>query len=276
MPYDIPEGANEAIGSLGAVVLPFAAPIMFWRNGDKAFAGAKDVQDARRFGGWAIQPSEIDTMKESLPPELPADWLAMEFMGEKETYSNFITRRAYVAVIARRHAWFVNDGKSKSVTQYLGYLGERTENTINPWGPVILQAKSLGGVDLDKAVTQFKKLTAQFREGVKEQFFYAPLGTFGDAPEFQTHKSKDGNSQSAVTPVRVYQPPNGYGKKLVDILFVGRETAAEIVELRKQAQEWLDDWNNRRRTNGNGAAPEQDAPFGADDLQPPDDDGMPF
>lgn len=260
MSYDIPEGANDAVGSLGAVVLPFAAPIVFWRNGDKAFAQVKDIQDVRRFGGWAIQPDEIESMKESLPPELPADWQKMEFMGERATYTNYITRKVYAAIIARRFSWFVNDGKSRSVTQYLAYLGTRVENNIMPWGAVILQAKSLGGVDLDKAIAEFKKLTAQFRENTKEQFFYAPLGTWGSEPQFTNNKSKDGNKQSSVTPVHVYKPQGGYSKSLVDMLFVGRETAAEIVEIRKKAQEWLDDWNNRRKV-AEVKAPEEN-PFG--------------
>ena len=276
MPYDIPEGANEAVGSIGSVVLPFAAPIVFWRNGDKAFKGVKDIQDVRRFGGWAIQPDEIESMKESLPPEIPADWQEMEFMGERETYTNYITRRIYVAPVARRFAWFVNDGKSKSVTQYIAYLGVRQDKSVMPWGPVILQSKSLGGVDLDKEISKFNKITAQFREGVKSQFFYAPLGTWGEEPELVSHKSKDGNSQSTVTPVRVYQPPTGYTKALMDMLFVGRETAAEIVEIRRQSQEWLDDWNNRRKVAAAPVQPE-DNPFGDEPL--PEivaGDGFPF
>ena len=70
--FDLPQDINEAAkGSLSGtntkVPLPFPAPELWWKNGEPAIAGMKEIVDARRFGGWGISKEEIDNMS-MLPP----------------------------------------------------------------------------------------------------------------------------------------------------------------------------------------------------------------
>lgn len=233
MSFDLPKNANEIQG-IGAVELPFVAPLMYWRSGVEALKNMEEVKGVPRFGGWAIQPDQIEPF--TALPKLPLAFEKIKLSGTEGNYENYLARNVDVAVIARRFAWF-----DKSVTQYLCYLKD--------FGAVVLQAKSTTGKDLDAAVSDFKKKTIEARfnqptqSTVAEQFFFAPIGSFGDTPIF-VKKTGKGNQETMVTVPAAFTPSGGWTGQ--NIQYVGKEVAAEILRMQKLAKPWLDDWNNRR------------------------------
>jgi hypothetical protein len=245
MSFDLPENANEIEG-MGAVELPFIAPLIYWRSGNDALEHMQEIQGVQRFGGWAIQPDQIDPFP-SLP-ELSMTFALTELSGSEGKYTNFLSRQIDVAVVARRFAWF-----DKSVTQYLAYMKN--------FGAVILQAKSTTGKDLDAAVSDFKKKSVDARwnastaSAVTEQFFFMSIGSFGDAPVFVKKTNARGDETRVTVPV-ILTPKEGF--TAANIQYVGRDIAGEIVNMQKQAKAWLDDWNKRAKQKQ--AAPENELP----------------
>ena len=232
MSFDLPDNANEIQG-IGAVELPFVAPLMYWRSGVEALKNMEEIKGVQRFGGWAIQPDQIEPY--TALPKLPPAFEKIKLSGSEGNYENYLTRNVDVAVIARRFAWF-----DKSVTQYLCFLRD--------FGAVVLQAKSTTGKDLDNAFSEFKKksVEARFNQStqstVADNFFYAPIGSFGDTPVFVEKKGK--RDSTMVTIPIAFTPANGWTGQ--NIQYVGKEVASEILRMQKLAKPWLDDWNNRR------------------------------
>jgi hypothetical protein len=248
--FEIPQEINEAAkGSLSGqnvgVPLPFAAPEMWWKNGEVALAGMKEIKDPRRFGGWGIGKDEIDNMDSPLPP-LPEDWNLFEMTNAKgKSYEAFLVRSAWVAPIARRHGWFTYEGKSSSRVNYLCYLATIKDKKVLPWGTVVLSAKSFAGIDLDNRFKEFASKTSALRGATSSNFFYTPLGTFGQESKFETRKGKNG-SESSVTPCQLFENKDGYTVESLKFVFVGSDVAKEMMELKKLASGWLDDWNKKK------------------------------
>jgi hypothetical protein len=240
--FDLPQGANEAVDSMGSVALPFAAPIVYWRSGSKALKTMKNEKGVARFGGWAIQPTELETYKGQIPDTLPVSFEEVEFSGEGEVYKNYVSRVVYFAPFAKRFKWFKKDnGGSQSVTQFVGYMGEMTEGKILPWGPIVLQARSLYGKAIETCVSNFAKFTAKFRGDAKTAYFYMPIGSFGDTPVFVTRKGKNGETNEVTDP-QDYHPEGGYTMDLVRSLYVGKDIASEIMTFAPLTKEWVSDW----------------------------------
>lgn len=268
--FDLPQNIQDsAKGSLnsskGGVPLPFPAPELWWKNGEQALAGMKEIKDARRFGGWGIGKEDIDNMNGPLPP-LPEDWQLFEMTnGKGKSYEAFLVRSAWVAPIARRHAWFTYEGKNSSRVNYLCYLATLENKKVLPWGAVVISARSFAGIDLDNCFKLFAAKTSELRGNTPSNFFYTPLGTFGPEPIFDTRNGKNGSS-SSVTPCRLFENKDGYTAESLKSVFVGQDIAAEMMDLKKQATEWLDDWNKKKDDRVPETAPvntEEDFPFGA-------------
>jgi len=249
--FELPNEVNEAAkgslsGSNSRVPLPFAAPEMWWKNGEAAIAGMKEITDARRFGGWGVSKEEIDNMAYPLPP-LPEKWKLYEMTNSKgKAYEAYLTRSAWAAPIARRHAWFNYEGKNQSRVNYLCYLGVVGEDKkILPWGPVVLSSKSFDGVNLDKLFKEFATKTSALRGATAPNYFYTPLGTFRSEPMFDTRKGKNG-AESSVTPCQLFENKDGYTLDGLKSVFVGADIAKDMMELKKLSTEWLDDWNKKK------------------------------
>lgn len=272
--FDIPQDINDAAkgslsGQSSAVPLPFAAPEMWWKNGETALGNVKEIKDARRFGGWGISKEELDNLSGPIPP-LPSSWSFFELTNSKgKAYEAYLTRAAWVAPIARRYGWFEFEGKSASRVNYLCYLAtfEQGGTSLNPWGPVVLSAKSYAGIDLDNAFKAFAAKTASIRKSTSANFFFTPLGTFGDEVRYQERTSKGGKS-SSVTPCQLKEPKDGWTEDFLRSIFVGSVLAQQMMELKAQAAPWLDDWNKREKksapapdVNAELAATDDDNPF---------------
>lgn len=238
-------------GSGNAVKLPFGAPIIWWKNSNPDLSDTEEIKDVRRFGGWGISKEDIDDQRESLPPELPANWKLFENLknGEGNTYAAYLTRSVWAAPIDRRFNWFTNaEGKSSSKVNYLVYIAIRNENKLLPWGPAVLSAGSYSGKALDEAFADFKKLTSSIRGDDPVNLFYHPLGTFGDTPKNEARTGKGGKS-SSITPCQLWKPQGGIVAATLDDWFVGDDIAAEMGLLRIQAKEWLDEWAKKATAN---------------------------
>jgi hypothetical protein len=242
VPTEITEALKDTMRDNTSVKLPFPAPNMWWMNGKAALKNESSITDARRFGGWGISKEDFDELGISPAPS----WNLTELTNEKgNTYSAYICRTAWVAPIARRFAWFENEGKSRSSLNILCYLMLRNQQgEFLKYGAVVLSAKSLSGVDLDQAFRKFTSQTAAHRDGADAKFFLHGIGTFGDTPIFKEAKGKGGAS-STVTPPQLFIPKDGFNGDNLEKYFVPQEVMMEMAHLGTQAQEWLDDWNKR-------------------------------
>ena len=256
----------------GGAKLPFAAPILWWKNANTELAGMDEITDVRRFGGWGISKDDIDEQKDQLPPELPANWKLFETLRNHDggTYAAYLTRQVWVAPIDRRYVWKTYDGKARSKVNILCYMAVGTpDKKLLPWGAVVLSGSSYSGKAIDDAIAKFKTDTDKLRDGDPVNLFYIPLGTFGNAPIFDKYTGKEGKS-SSTTPCQLFTPEGGYTAQTLDDWFVGDEVAAEMGLLRAQAGEWLDEWNKKKDDK------QDDVPTGANDVAGyPDGDGMP-
>lgn len=271
VPAEFQEKLKNSMKDESGVKLPFAAPTMWWMNGKIALKNVQQVTDATRFGGWGISKDEIDDFGSDFPG-VPDYWQLHDNLtnGKGETYAAYLCRTAWVAPIARRSGWFEFDGKSRSKVHVLCYLAlyNQKDAPLVPFGPVVLSASSLTGVELDKCFKDFAAKSAQLRGKTPANFFFHPIGTWGPDPVFSERKGKNGSSSSVTSP-QLYLPKTGMSTELLQKWFVGSEVAAAMADYLDQAQDWIADWKNRK---GEQKVQEPN-PF---DVPPPEEDGFPF
>jgi hypothetical protein len=196
---------------------------MYWRNGDSSLASLDEIKTAMRFGGWGIDYEAVSKI-DNLPTELPNTWHLHENLVSQSNgkqYNAYMTRHAHIAPIVRRYRW--NSFTNRSEVQYLCYLAEKG---INPWGYVVISAKSLDTKVLDGIFDEFKKKSEGAREGTPINYFFVAIGTFGDKPKFETRGK--GNKTSQVTPPQLFIPESGFNSENLKQVFVGKEIAADI------------------------------------------------
>lgn len=269
IPAEFQEKLKNAMKDESGVKLPFAAPTMWWMNGKTALKSVAQIADATRFGGFGISKEEIDGFGSELA-EVPQYWQLHNELtnNEGKTYAAYLCRTAWVAPIARRHAWFENNGKSRSSLNILCYLAISQQGGLVPFGPVVLSAKSLTCNDLDKCFKDFAAKTAQLRGNTPANFFFHPIGTFGKEPKFEDRKGKNGAS-SSVTPPQLFVPETGITIETLQKWFVGAEVAADMAKYSDLAQDWIADWKNRK---GEAKQTADEAP----EMRPLDEGDFPF
>lgn len=249
-PFAVPqEYQDELKGGMNdnsGIKLPFPAPTLYWYNGKTAFKDIPEIKDARRFGGWGVGKDDMD--EQGIAPS-PA-WQLHNLTNSKgKAFEAYLFRSAWVAPIARRFAWFENEGKSRSTINILSFLALRNkEGAFLPYGPVILKATSFTGIALDRCFKEFTSKTSELRGETLPNFFFTPIGTYGAEPKFNTNKGK-GGQESSVTDPQLYIPDGGYNEDFLQSCFVpniGQDILGKMAAFKKQAQPWLDDWNNRK------------------------------
>ena len=112
---------------------------------------------------------------------------------------------------------------------------------MNPWGAVVISGSSYSGSAIDNAIKEFAQKTASIRGGVSQNFFFHPLGTWGNSPKPEERKGKNGSS-SLITPCQLYVPENGYTEETLQKWFVPQEYHAELADLLRKSKDWLADW----------------------------------
>jgi hypothetical protein len=248
IPQEYQEELKGAMSDQSGIKLPFPAPTLYWYNGKTEFMTVEEITDARRFGGWGVSKEDIDNLGVAPSPA----WKLHDLTNkDAKQYQAYLFRTVWVAPIARRSAWFENEGSSKSSLNILAYLALRNaEGKFLPYGAVVLSAKSYTGVALDKCFKEFASKTAPFRGDTLPNFFFTPIGTFGKTPIFKYNTGK-GGKKTSVTDPQLYIPEGGYNEEFLTACFapnVGSEVIGQMREFKKQASEWLDDWNKRKDT----------------------------
>lgn len=246
-----PEYQEELKGGMNdqsGIKLPFPAPTLYWYNGKTDFMNVDEIKDPRRFGGWGVSKEDLDNLGVAPSPA----WKLHDLTNkDAKSYQAYLFRTAWVAPIARRSAWFENDGKYRSSVNILAYLAIRNkEGAFIPYGAVVLSAKSYTGLTLEKCFKEFTAKTTELRGETLSNFFFTPIGTFGDQPKFNTNKSKSGK-ESSVTDPQLYIPEGGYTEDFLKACFVpnvNSEILGQMATFKKQATEWLNDWNKRKDT----------------------------
>ena len=272
VPAEFQDKLKNAMKDESGVKLPFAAPTMWWMNGKTALKSVNEVVNATRFGGFGISKEEIDNFGSDLV-EIPSYWQLHDNLtnNEGKTYAAYLCRTAWVAPIARRSAWFENNGKSRSSLNVLCYLAVlQQDKSLLPYGPVVLSAKSLTCLDLDKCFKDFAAKSAALRGNTPANFFFHPIGTWGKEPKFEDRKSKGGGASSSVTPPQLYLPETITTETLTK-WFVGPDVAREMAEYSDLAQDWIADWKNRK--GDKNAVSEADF---APEIRPVDEQDFPY
>ena len=249
------------------IQLPFFAPIIWWKNGDKKLLPVGGVQ---YFGGWAMNESEYDiACSEFL--EAPANFQAATYSGRDGTFNVFESRIVSVAPVIIRKRWHDN----RSHIQALCYMA--TSKTVDnkrsyvPWGPVVLSMKGLQTQRFQKALKEWEAHTADGRRehapGVPAYAFYCILGTFSDTINVEMVGK---GTQSPITPIELWKP--AIEKKNLTTFFIGEEVAAAMADLKAQAQDWA---NDDRWTGGEVSTEDDAPPFEPHNLDDPRGD-FPF
>jgi hypothetical protein len=142
------------------------------------------------------------------------------------------------APIATRHRW----NENRSHTQILAYMATKNGKEYSPWGPVVLSAKGYQARNIRQAFADWERATTPTRRdhapGIPAWCFFAVIGTFGE--ERKTVMVGKGQ-QSPITPIGAWIPEI-MSKTHLEKTFVGKDVAERMVELKKQASEWLAEW----------------------------------
>lgn len=251
---NIQDQFKGSMSNTQGVKLPFPAPTMYWHNGNGSFKNMKEIDDARRFGGFGIDKEDLE--EQGMPPA--STWKLHDLTNKDgKSYAAYLCRTAWVAPIARRFTWMEFDGKSRSSVNILAYLAVMNpEKKMTPYGAVILSGKGYSGMALDKCFKEFATKTASLRGNTLPNFFFHPIGTWGNEVKSEEVKGKNGSS-SSITPVQLYIPQDGYTAELLQQWFVPAimpEVVSDMMDYKSKAQEWLDDWNKReKKQSGNDA-----------------------
>ena len=225
----------------------------------------------RYFGGWGTNAEEFFAAIGEFNAT-PTGFVDATFNGRDGDFNVYQSRHVIVAPIATRKRWITNNGsKGRSHLQMLCMLAFNDGGNFTKWGPVVLSAKGLTTREIESAMRQFDTSTAEIRKdnapGVPTLYFWHSLGTFGKAPKFETVGS--GNASSTVTYPTLYTPEEITAKHLQS-WFVGNDIAGEMVHLRNEAAEWLNDkqWKQGQENTesvdpyfANGFVDSDDVPF---------------
>ncbi len=227
---------------------PFPYIEMNWHNGFAAAAGG-----AMKFGGWQI--SEENAQRAiSVFGRLPAYFSDKEMWAKGKGDGEYPARSSrYITgtPFATRVKWYDGnaDKKGSSKTQSLVYLCEiDKDHNIFPYGPALLSGGSYhAGVSVSSAfaswVTHVNASRIEAEIGsVPAWAFYGYFGTFGDKRITKEVGTKEKNF---IVPCQVNIPQQAAS---VRGLYVGDTVAADIMVLRKQAADWLNDAKPKNQT----------------------------
>jgi hypothetical protein len=154
--------------------------------------------------------------------------------------SRFIT----CASIATRVKWYEGNGEKSgsSKTQVLAYLAEiDKDHNVTPYGAALINCGSYhSGKAVQKALQAWSTFVNQNRVlvalgSIPTWAFWGYYGTFGDKRITREVGKKEKN---IIVPCQVNFPKDVNNLRS---MYIGDNIAAEIMSLRVQAKEWLDD-----------------------------------
>ena len=238
---------NPLAGQSDRIQLPFPNLRLYWHNGNPQ----AEKQGAKHFGGWFAGMDDFiaDLQTMGAKPEEATGFIGPEVWVSREgkEYSVYSARAVYAAPIATRVSWYPDKpgGSAKGHVNILVYLAVRnTEKKLVPFAPAVLGGKSYSGKAIQDAfklwVSETQQLRAASAPGVPVSMFYVPVGTFGTT---RYQEMRGGNSaQSPIVPCQYGKPSSGaWDESTLAAHFVGDNIGGEMMNLLKQAQEWLND-----------------------------------
>jgi len=246
---------------------PFPYIEFNWHNG---FAAADKTNGAMHFGGWQISVENAGLALATFGKVYAyfgetKDWAKGKGDG---TYKASSTRFITAVPIATRAKWY--DGregfKGSTKTQVLAYLAEiDKEHKVTPYGPALIHCGSYhSGKAVSEALQAWSNHVNTNREAAKignipGWAFWGYFGTFGDK---RLTKEVGAGEKNIIVPCQVKFPKDPVS---IREMYIGDEIAKEIMDLRKQAQAWLDDAKKKGAVKQDEEVP---APENFDDVNP--------
>lgn len=274
MAINIPKEYQDEIrqGWDERVSLPFDAPFMWWKNG--AAAGDKNGSGVQHYGGWVIDAASLEAITDSPPARFVKE---PHYNRNGEEYIVYATRYIGIAPIGRRSRWVLPEdgrGKGTSNVQYLALLADYKDKQYKYWMPAVITLKGYSALMFDRALGEFDRQTAkarrQYANGASALFFWRLIGTFGK--ERNQKMVGAPGLQSPITPPVLFVPSSGWEtEEALASCFVGKELLDQMLELKRLAKEWLEDWKQSSpQPQHNGVPPQPD------DTPLPSDEDVPF
>lgn len=274
-----PALANSLKGGMDdefGIELPFPAPMFYAIRGEPAY---KSLDNAQYYGGWGADAEKMTDAIEDSGRQFPLFFTEGTAVNQRgKEYKIYCARSVLVAPIGKRFSWVKRgaEGKqsirstvyfdgSRMHVQVLAYMAQRApDKTVVPWGPVVLTAKGYQAGHILEAFRVWKKASKearkQFASDLDASLFYLAIGTFGK--DRITEKVGKGDLASQLTPISAFVPEKVTADYLTKV-FVGGTIAAEMADLKAQAEQWLAAWKETtveaKPENGNGAT-EPEAP----------------
>jgi len=211
------------------IQLPFYAPVIYWRNGNKVL---EQVGGVGHFGGWESQDFDAAFSERGGVPN--------GFKVEKRSFGEVWAARSILFVPVRsRYRWMEKDNKSHN--QVLVVLATQEEGKITEWGTAVLSYKGKNTKDqFDKATKDWDEATRQLRidfaSGMPAWYFYKFVGTFGELSEVEVGVKP---KSSMITPMRLYTPK--MSQSVIEKSYVGDDLYIRMDELHELATEWAND-----------------------------------
>lgn len=222
---------------------PFPYIEFNWHNG---FAAADKSRGAMHFGGWQISDENAASaigLFGKVYGYFGESTMWAKGKGDGE-YPAASTRFITCAPIATRVKWYEgnDDKRGSSKTQVLVYLAEiDKDHKITPYGAAFINCGSYhSGKAIQEALQAWSTYVNQNRAtvaigNIPAWAFWGYYGTFGDK---RVTREVGKTEKNIIVPcqAKLLQDPQN-----LRALYVGDTIAAEIMALRTQAKEWLDD-----------------------------------
>jgi len=211
------------------IQLPFYAPVIYWRNGDRALS---EVGGVGHFGGWESQDFDMAFSERGGVPN--------GFKVEKRFFGEvWAARSVLFAPISARYRWMEKENKSHN--QVLVVLATQHDGKIAKWGTAVLSYKGVNTKEqFEKATQHWETATRQFRvdfaSGMQAWYFYKYIGTFGEFVDLEVGVKP---KSSIITPMSLYMPK--MSEKVIKTTYVGDDLYTRMSELHESAKEWAND-----------------------------------
>ena len=210
--------------------LPFTAPIIYWKHGNKQ----TDPNQIGHFGRWNSDLEDYDKAAQEANLAVPQSY-ETRINDKEEQYHVYAWRNLIFAPIASRFRWYFDRGRGKNIShiQILVHLAERRETGLVPTMPAVLSAKVFASSDLEKCIKDWFAFVKELQPTIPPRYFYMAVGTFDQNQVFT-------GSHNNETKPKLWLPKDATAESLP---FVGNETAHKIAAMQNEAQPWLNDEN---------------------------------
>lgn len=221
--------------------LPFDALNVWWVNGSAAH---KAAGGPRYFGGWEVSAEQVAESTWGLPKS----WEQYEAVGKDGSpYPAYGSRVLTLALIAKREKFTNYDDKNdvkltfgqgySSHTQTLGAMF--FDKALTDFIPVVVTTKGVNAGKMNKAIKTWKEALGKANSAWRNYSLMAFALTFGTkGTEREQVSVGKGDKKSWIVPIQ----PLIFN---IETRLIGRATVEAMLNLRMQAEPWLDDWRKR-------------------------------